>query len=351
MTPEPAKLDFLVGRMLGDLGAASMLPLIRLGDELSLYRALADAGPVTSAELAAHTGLHERYLREWLSAHAASGYVDHDPASGRFTLTAEQAMIFANPESPVFLLGGYQSVAANMFAVDKMAHAFRTGCGVDYGERHACLFTGMERFFRPGYNAHLLVDWLPAIEGLTDKLAKGAKVADIGCGHGASALMMAAAFPASHFYGFDYHAPSIEAAREKAAAAGLSNAHFAVASAKDFPGAGYDLIAYFDALHDMGDPVGAARHAAQALTEDGALMLVEPMAGDCLADNLNPVGRLFYAASTMVCTPVSLAQEVGLGLGAQAGQKRLAEVLGEAGLTRVRRAAETPFNMVLEARR
>lgn len=351
MTVQPAKLEFLVGRMLGDMGAASMLPLIRLGDELGLYRAMADAGPLTSDQVAARTGTHERYVREWLSAHAASGYVDYDAASDRFTLTPEQAMIFANPDSPFFMLGGYQCVHANMLNVAKIERAFRTGDGVDYGEHHACLFTGMERFFRPGYNAHLLTDWLPAIGGLLPKLEAGAKVADVGCGHGASTLMMAAAFPASQFHGFDYHAASIEATRRKAAELGLDNAHFAVATAKDFPGAGYDLIAYFDALHDMGDPVGAAAHAAQALGEDGALMLVEPMAGDSLKDNLNPVGRLFYAASTMVCTPVSLSQEVGLGLGAQAGQKRLAEVLAAAGLKNVRRAAETAFNMVLEARR
>lgn len=351
MTVQPAKLEFLVGRMLGDLGAASLLPLIRLGDELGLYRAMADAGPLTSDQVAARTGTHERYVREWLSAHAASGYVDYDPVSDRFTLTPEQAMIFANPDSPFFMLGGYQCVHANTLNIAKIERAFRTGEGVDYGEHHACLFTGMERFFRPGYNAHLLTDWLPAIGGLMPKLDAGAKVADIGCGHGASTLMMAAAFPASHFHGFDYHAPSIEAARRKAAELSLDNAHFAVATAKDFPGDGYDLIAYFDALHDMGDPVGAAAHAAKALGEDGALMLVEPMAGDSLKDNLNPVGRLFYAASTMVCTPVSLSQEVGLGLGAQAGQKRLSDVLGAAGLGRVRRAAETAFNMVLEAKR
>ncbi|MDO9486918.1 MAG: class I SAM-dependent methyltransferase [Sphingomonadaceae bacterium] len=351
MTMQPAKLDFLVGRMLDDMGAAAMMPLVRLGDELGLYRAMAGAGPLSSEQLAFRTGTHERYVREWLSAHAASGYVDYDAASECFTLTPEQAMIFANPDSPVFMLGGYQTIAANALAIDKIEQAFRTGEGVDYGERHACLFTGMERFFRPGYNAHLLEDWLPAMTGLTAKLTRGAKVADIGCGHGASTLMMAEAFPNSEFHGFDYHAPSIKAARVKAAEAGLANAYFTVASAKDFPGNGFDLIAYFDALHDMGDPVGAAAYAARALAEDGALMLVEPIAGDTLLDNLNPVGRLYYAASTMVCTPVSLAQEVGLGLGAQAGQQRLAEVLGEAGLSKVRRAATTDFNMVLEARK
>jgi len=351
MTVQPAKLEFLVGRMLDDMGAAAMMPLIRLGDELGLYEAMAGAGPLTSEQLAFRTGTHERYVREWLSAHAASGYIDYDAASGCFTLTAEQAMIFADPESPVFMLGGYQTIAANALTIDKIERAFRTGEGVDYCERHACLFTGMERFFRPGYNAHLLTDWLPSISGLSAKLAQAARVADIGCGHGASTLMMAAAFPNSEFHGFDYHAPSIELARAKAAEAGLTNAHFAVASAKDFPGTGFDLIAYFDALHDMGDPVGAATHAAKALAEDGALMLVEPVAGDTLLDNLNPVGRLYYAASTMVCTPVSLAQEVGLGLGAQAGQKRLADVLNAAGLPHVRRAATTEFNMVLEARK
>jgi 2-polyprenyl-3-methyl-5-hydroxy-6-metoxy-1,4-benzoquinol methylase len=350
MTVQPAKLEFLVGRMLGDLGAAAMLPLIRLGDELGLYRAMADAGPLTAQQVAFRTGCHERYVREWLSAHAASGYVEYDADADTFTLTPEQAMIFANPDSPFFMLGGYQCVAANLLNVGKVERAFRTGEGVSYGEHHACLFTGMERFFRPGYNAHLLTDWLPAIEGLTEKLSRGAKVADVGCGHGASTLMMAKAYPNSQFFGFDYHAPSIEAAKAKAAEAGLGNAHFEVATAKSFPGQGYDLIAYFDALHDMGDPQGAAAYAAKALAEDGALMLIEPMAGDSLAENLNPVGRLFYAASTMVCTPVSLSQEVGLGLGAQAGPKRLTQVLNSAGLSRVRRAAETPFNMVLEAK-
>ena len=351
MTVQTAKLDFLVGRMLGDMGAASMLPLIRLGDELGLYRAMADAGPLSAQQVAFRTGTHERYVREWLSAHAASGYIDYDAASDRFTLTPEQAMIFANPDSPFYMLGGYQCVHANLLTIEKVERAFRTGDGVNYDERHACLFTGMERFFRPGYNAHLLNDWLPAMGGLTAKLEAGAKVADIGCGHGASVLMMAEAFPKSQFHGFDYHACSIEAARAKAAELGLANAHFEVATAKSFPGRNYDLIAFFDALHDMGDPVGAAAYAADALAEDGALMLIEPMAGDALQDNLNPVGRLFYAASTMVCTPVSLAQEVGLGLGAQAGPKRLAEVLNAGGLSRVRRAAETPFNIVLEAKR
>jgi SAM-dependent methyltransferase len=351
MTVQTAKLDFLVGRMLCDMGAASMLPLIRLGDELGLYRAMADAGPLTAQQVAFRTGTHERYVREWLSAHAASGYVDYDAKSDKFTLTPEQAMIFADPDSPFCMLGGYQCVHANMLSLDKVASAFRTGDGVAYSERHACLFTGMERFFRPGYNAHLLADWLPAMGNLTAKLAAGAKVADIGCGHGASVLMMAEAYPNSRFHGFDYHEGSIEAARTKAAELGLGNAHFEVASAKSFPGRDYDLIAFFDALHDMGDPVGAAAYAAEALAGDGALMLIEPMAGDALADNLNPVGRLFYAASTMVCTPVSLAQEVGLGLGAQAGPKRLTEVLNAAGLSRVRRAAETPFNIVLEAKR
>lgn len=351
MTVQTAKLDFLVGRMLGDMGAASMLPLIRLGDELGLYRAMADAGPLSAQQVAFRTGTHERYVREWLSAHAASGYIDYDAASDRFTLSPEQAMIFADPDSPFYMLGGYQCVHANLLTIDKVEQAFRTGDGVNYDERHACLFTGMERFFRPGYNAHLLADWLPAMGGLVARLEAGAKVADIGCGHGASVLMMAEAFPNSQFYGFDYHACSIEAARAKAAELGLANAHFEVATAKSFPGEDYDLIAFFDALHDMGDPVGAAAYAATTLAEDGALMLIEPMAGDTLQDNLNPIGRLFYAASTMVCTPVSLAQEVGLGLGAQAGPKRLTEVLNAGGLSRVRCAAETPFNIVLEAKR
>jgi SAM-dependent methyltransferase len=336
--------------MMGELGAAAILPLVRVGDELGLYTALAD-GPATSAELAARSGCAERYLREWLSAHAAAGYVDYEPGSGRFSLNEEQAAVFADEGGPAFMLGAFETIWANAVDAPKVVEAFRTGRGVGWHEHHRCLFSGVERFFRPGYNAHLTTDWLPALDGAVARLERGARVADIGCGHGASTLLMAKAFPRSTFVGFDYHAESIERARklarEEAAGGNLS---FETASAKAFPGAGYDLVTCFDCLHDMGDPVGAAAHIRGALAPDGWLLLVEPFAGDRLEDNLNPVGRLYYAASTMICTPASLSQEVGLGLGAQAGEARLRDVLGQAGFNRVRRAAATPFNLILEAR-
>jgi SAM-dependent methyltransferase len=350
MSVEPTKLEFFVGRMLGELGAAAMTPLVRIGDELGLYTALKDAGPITSAELARRTGASERYVREWLAAHAAAEYLDYDAKRDAYEMTPEQAMVFADESSPVFMLGAFEMIAANAKDYPKLVDAFRSGQGVGWHEHDRCLFSGVERFFRPGYVNHLVQEWLPALDGVTDKLQRGAKVADIGCGHGASTIIMARAYPKSTFHGFDYHPESIARAREIAREAGLDNVRFDVAGAKDFPGRDYDLIAFFDCLHDMGDPVGAAKHARQALAADGTVMLVEPVAGDSVADNLNPVGRLYYAASTVICTPASLAQEVGLGLGAQAGPKRLTDVLSQGGFGRVREATKTPFNMVLEAR-
>lgn len=355
MQADPAKLDAFVGKMLSDLGAAFIVPLVRIGDELGLYRVLQECGPVTPSELAVRTGTAERYIREWLSAHAAAGYLEYQPADGRFRMTAEQAAVFADAESPANMLGAFEIASANVIDAPKVAKAFRTGGGLGWHEHSQCLFSGTERLFRPGYNANLISTWLPSLEGVVERLARGGAVAaDIGCGHGASTILMAKAFPHSQFVGFDSHAASIEQARQRAGAAGLdsasSNLRFEVASAKEFPGRNYDLIACFDCLHDMGDPVGAARHVRQALAPDGTWMIVEPFAGDRIEDNFTPVGRLFYAGSTMVCTPASLAQEVGLALGAQAGSARLADVLREGGFTRIRKAAETPFNLVLEAR-
>lgn len=343
-------MEFL-GKMIGEMGAAMSALMVNIGDQLGLYKAMDGAGPLTSDELAERTGTHERYVREWLSNQAASGYVTYDPATRRFTLPPEQAMAFANEESPACLLGGFQILASVFRDEAKFVEAFRTGKGVGWHEHDPELFTGTERFFRPGYNANLVSAWIPALDGVESKLRAGAKVADVGCGLGASTILMAQSYRNSSFTGFDYHARSIELARQRAADAGLSGrVAFEVAAAKEYPGSGYDLVAFFDCLHDMGDPVGAARHVRDSLAPDGSFMLVEPLAADRLEDNLNPVGRLYYGASTVVCTPASLSQEVGLGLGAQAGEARLREVLTEAGFTRIRRATENPFNMVLEAR-
>ena len=349
--PDPAKLEAFVGRMVSDMGAAMSGALIITGTKLGLYKALQDGGPATSSQLAARVDAAERYVREWLSAQAASGYVDYDAETGQFSLSPEQAMVFANEDSPVYLAPAYEVIASGYIDEPKVSDAFRTGKGVGWHEHHECLFRGTERFFRPGYRAHLVQEWLPALDGVVAKLQAGAKVADIGCGAGASTIVMAQAYPNSHFTGFDYHEASIERAREAAREAGSpANLEFAVATAKETPGEGYDLVACFDCLHDMGDPVGAARRVRAMLSANGTFMIVEPFAKDSLAENINPVGRLYYSASTMICTPGSLAQEVGLALGAQAGEARLTEVLRDAGFTRVRRAAETPFNLVIEAR-
>jgi 2-polyprenyl-3-methyl-5-hydroxy-6-metoxy-1,4-benzoquinol methylase len=343
-------LHQLVGQVVADLGAAANGALVILGDRLGIYATLADVGPATSHELAEKTGLDERHLREWLSAQAASGYVTYDSGRQAFSLTPEQAAIFADPDSPFAITGGFYSVSAVYHDEPLVAESFRTGSGVPWGEHHDCLFCGTERFFRPGYEANLCGHWIPALEGVHDKLKAGTTVADIGCGHGASTLIMAKAFPNSKFYGFDIHPASIAAATKHAREQGVTNAEFRIATAKDFPGRNYGLVTIFDALHDMGDPVGAASQVRQSLHPDGTFMIVEPLAGDSLAENFHPVGRAYYCFSTMICTPSSLSQEVGLALGAQAGEKRLSAVLSEAGFTRVRRATETPFNMVLEAR-
>jgi SAM-dependent methyltransferase len=351
MAVDQGRLEAFMGKMAGDMGAAMSASLVLLGDRLGLYKSLASAGPSTSGELAVVTGLNERNLREWLSGQAASGYVDYDAASSKFSLNDEQQMVFVHEDAPTFMAGGFDVIAAMFLDEEKVAAAFKTGTGVGWHEHCPCLFRGTERFFRPGYNANLVEAWIPALEGVEAKLKAGASVADVGCGHGASTVLMAKAFPNSHFVGFDYHAPSIERARQVAKAAGLDDrVRFEVASAQDFPGSGYDLATMFDALHDMGDPVGAARHIRSTLASDGTFMLVEPNAGDTLSDNLNPFGRMFYSASTMICTPASQSQEVGLALGAQAGEARLTQVVREAGFSRVRRATDTPLNMVLELR-
>ena len=345
------RLDLLVGRLIGDVGACVSGALVVLGDRLGLYGAMADGGKVSSQELAAKTGFRERYLREWLSAQAAAGYVTYDEKSDKFWMTPEQATVFAEEDSPAFFAGGFEVVKALWLDEEKVADAFRTGKGLGWHEHSNCLFRGTERFFRPGYNANIVSSWIPALDGVEQKLKAGANVADVGCGHGASTILMAKAYPKSRFTGFDYHQPSIDRARELAEEAGVGDrVSFEKASAKDYPARGYDMVAMFDCLHDMGDPVGAGRHVRETLAPDGIWMIVEPFANDRLADNLNPVGRIYYGASTMLCTPASLSQEVGLGLGAQAGEMRLRKVALDAGFKRFRRATETPVNMVFEAR-
>ncbi|HVN02689.1 MAG TPA: class I SAM-dependent methyltransferase [Caulobacteraceae bacterium] len=352
MAVDPGKLEAFTGKMAGDIGAAMAASLAVLGDHLGLYKALAEAGPSTSAELAVKAGVNERNLREWLSAQAASGYVDYDDATGKFLLNDEQRVVFADEENPAFMAGGFDVIAAMFLDEPKVAQAFRSGAGVGWHERCPCLFRGTERFFRPGYNINLVSAWIPALDGVEAKLNAGASVADVGCGHGASTILMAKAFPNARFAGFDYHGPSVERAREAAKEAGVSDrVVFEVAAAKEFGGEDYALVTMFDALHDMGDPVGAARHIRSRLAPDGTFMLVEPNAADHLRDNLaNPLSRLLYSASTMICTPVSQSQEVGLALGAAAGPQRLTNVAHEAGFTRVRRVADTTLNLVLELR-
>ncbi len=346
------KLQAFMNQAVTDLGAAANAALILLGDQLGLYKAMHGAGPLTPAELAEKTGTAERYVREWLSAQAASGYVTYDPDLSTFTLPPEQGMALAVEDSPCFIPGAYQIMRSLMIDEPKIRAAFKSGEGVGWHEHSECLFKGTERFFRPNYAANLVSSWIPSLEGVQSKLERGATVADVGCGHGASTILMAQAFPNSRFRGFDYHAFSIECARTAAAGAGVGDrVIFETAPSKAYPGNDYDLVTFFDCLHDMGDPVGAAEHVLTTLAPDGTWMIVEPFAHDRLEDNLNPVGRVFYAASTMICTPASLSQEVGLGLGAQAGEARLRGVVVKAGFTRFRRASETPFNLVLEARR
>jgi len=349
---DPAKLDAFLQQFVGDLGAAMSASLVVLGDKLGLYRALDTAGhSLTPAELAAMTDTDERYVREWLSAQAAAGYVQYDAAAGRFSLSPEQAFALAKEDSPAYIPGAFQMVQAMAKDEYKIEEAFRSGEGVGWHEHHPSLFEGTERFFRPNYAAHLIGEWLPALRGVRERLQQGAMVADVGCGYGASTILMAQAFPNSRFFGFDYHQGSIEHARERARQAGVADrTHFEVATAKAFPGDRYDLVTFFDCLHDMGDPVGAAEHVRATLAPDGVWMIVEPFANDRLEDNLNPVGRVFYAASTMICTPASRSQEVGLALGAQSGERRMHDVVAAAGFHSFRRAAETPFNLVYEAK-
>jgi SAM-dependent methyltransferase len=351
MDVDPVKLEALVGRIVGEFGAIASAPLVLLGERLGLYRAMVDAGPIGADDLAERTGLRRRYAQEWLNAQAASGYVDYDPRERTYALSPEAATAFTDESSPAFMGGGFEVLSSMFLDLDKVERAFRDGSGLGWHEHHPCLFRGTERFFRAGYNAHLANEWIPALEGVADRLRSGGRVADVGCGHGASTIVMAQAWPKSEFVGYDYHAPSVDTARRRAEAAGVGDrVRFEVAGAKDFPGRGFDLIAFFDCLHDMGDPVGAARHVHQSLADNGTWMVVEPFASDTVEGNMNPVGRIFYSASTMICTPCSLSQEVGLGLGAQAGEKRLRAVAEEAGFSHWRRATETPFNLVFEAR-
>jgi SAM-dependent methyltransferase len=351
MAASEAEVMEFVNKAFGDIGGALTASLVVIGDRLGLYKALTNGGPATPAELAKRTETAERCVREWCSGQAASGYLTYDPTTGRYTLPEAHAVALTDEESPACVLGGFQGMTGAMRATPKVIEAFRTGNGVGWHEHDPDLFVGVERFFRPGYNAHLVSDWIPTLDGVQTKLERGAKVADIGCGHGASTIILAKAFPRSTFVGFDYHAASIEAARKRARDAGLGDSvSFEVATAKSYAGSGYDLVACFDCLHDMGDPVGAAVHIRQSLAPDGTWMLVEPFAHDRVEDNLNPIGRVFYSVSTIVCTQASLSQEVGLALGAQAGETRLRKVLEEAGFTRVRRATETSFNLVIEAR-
>jgi 2-polyprenyl-3-methyl-5-hydroxy-6-metoxy-1,4-benzoquinol methylase len=348
---DESKLNEFMGKAVGDMGAAMHAVLMLIGDRLGIYKAMADSQPVTPAQLAQHTGLHERNLREWLNANAAGGYVTYDPAAKTYVLPPEQALALAVEDSPVFLGGAFQIMTACYHDVPKVETAFRTGQGVGWHEHHHDLFRGTERFFRPNYNANLISSWIPALDGVEERLKKGAKVADVGCGLGASTILMAKEYPNSSFYGFDYHAGSIELAKESAQKAGVADRiTFEVAPAKSFPGEDYDLVAFFDCLHDMGDPTGAAAHVRQSLKPDGTWMIVEPYAEETPEANHNPLGRLMYSASTLVCVPASMAQEVGAALGAQAGEPVLRAVVTAGGFTRFRRATQTPFNYVFAAR-
>ena len=345
------KLHEFLGKAIVDFGATFNAALIRIGDKLGLYKALAKSGPQTPAQLAKATGTSERYIREWLSEQAAGGYVTYDAAEGSFHLSEEQAFAMADESSPVFLPGAFQVALAAIKAEEQITERFKTGAGMGWHEHHHELFVGTERFFRPGYAANLISAWIPSLAGVEEKLKKGARVADVGCGLGASTILMAKSYPNSEFVGFDYHEKSIETAKQRAKDARVAERiRFEVASAKSYPGADYDFVTFFDCLHDMGDPVGASEHVRGSLKKDGTWMIVEPFAGDKLEDNLNPIGRAFYGASTLLCTPASLSQEVGLALGAQAGEKRLREVVTTGGFSHFRRATQTPFNLIFEAR-
>jgi SAM-dependent methyltransferase len=348
---DPDKLERFVFRAVDEVGATLNAALVVMGDKLGLYNALAGAGALTAAELARDTGVSERYVREWLNAQAAGGYVQYEPSAETYTLPPEQAVALTDSQSPAYLPGFFQLALGSVIDSPRVTESARSGAGVGWHEHNHDVFDGCERFFRPGYNASLVPVWLPALDGVVEKLQAGAKVADIGCGHGSSTILMAKAYARSTFVGSDYHEGSIEIARQRADEAGVADrVRFETAFASTHPGHDYDLVTMFDCLHDMGDPVGAARQVREALDPDGTWMIVEPMAGDRVEDNLNPVGRAMYGFSTFLCTPASLSQEIGLALGAQAGEARLGEVVAAGGFTRFRRAAETPFNLVLEAR-
>ncbi|MEO1377314.1 MAG: methyltransferase domain-containing protein, partial [Cyanobacteria bacterium J06635_10] len=345
-----AKLQEFTGKMLQDLGAAVSSSLVLIGDKLGLYQAIATHGCVDSTKLAELTNISERYAREWLAAQAASGYIEYDAQTEQFSMSAEQIAVFVDEDSPTYMMGAFYSLSSVWSSEPSLVEAFRSGGGLSWGDHSECLFCGTAKFFRPTYQTYLTSEWLTSLEDAIEKLNKGSKVADVGCGHGCSTIIMAEAFPNSEFFGFDFHEPSIAAAQKQAEAKGLKNVTFEVTTAKAYPGNNYDLVAFFDCLHDMGDPVGAIAHVKETLKPDGTLMLVEPFAHDQLADNLNDLGRVLYSFSTTVCTPSSLSQDVGLALGAQAGEKRLQEVVNAGGFSRFRRANETPFNLILEAR-
>ncbi len=350
MAIDEAKLNDFMANFVRDMGAVAHAATVVVGDQLGLYKALA-FDPMTAEQLAQATGTDARYVREWLCAQAAGGYAQYDAATECFSLSPEQALALAQEDSPVFIPGAFQAAMAMFHAVPKLIDAFRTGQGIGWHEQHPALFVGTERFFRPAYVANLVSQWLPALDGVVDKLEAGARVADVGCGHGASTLIMAKSYPKSRFVGFDYHEPSIRHAREAALQAGVADrVSFEVARAQDYPGSDFDLVAVFDCLHDMGDPVGASKHVRDSLAPGGTWLIVEPFANDRVEDNLNPVGRVFYSASTCICTPASRSQEVGLCLGAQAGEARLRQVVKQGGFAHFRRAAQTPFNLVFEAR-
>jgi 2-polyprenyl-3-methyl-5-hydroxy-6-metoxy-1,4-benzoquinol methylase len=341
------RLNELTGKVIGDVAGALSLFMAYLGDQAGVFAALDGAGRLSVDQLAARSGLHPKYLHEWLGSAAAAGYINHHP-DDTFSLDPEQALIFSREGQPFCMQGFIQAVVSQYEEHAKACATFQSGQGRPWGDHSQCLFCGTDRFFRPGYQANLVEHWIPALSGVEEKLKAGAKIADIACGHGSSTVLLAQAYPRSTVVGIDFHAPSIEQAKSKARAAGVTNVSFQVATAQDFAGDGFDLACIFDALHDMGDPVGAARHIREALAPNGTFMLVEPLAGDTMAENLHPLGQIFYAFSTTVCTPNSLSQDVALGLGAQAGEKRLAAVCREAGFANVRRAAETATNMVLE---
>jgi len=345
------KLNALLGKFVNDLGAAAQGPSMLIGEQLGLYKALAGAGKISSEAMSKKTGIKERYLREWLASQAASGWVEYDSATKSYWMTPEQQLALTDEDSPAYILGAFYIVSSMYKDQRRVAEAIQKGTGFGWGEHHVDLFGGTRKFFRPGYLANLVSSWLPALEGVVPKLQSGARVADVGCGYGASTIIMAKAFPKSTFVGYDFHKESIEWARNEAVTADVSrNVDFEVASAKEYPGKEFDLVAFFDCLHDMGDPVGAAKHVRQSLKPDGTWLVVEPFAKDRVEENLNPVGRVFYNASLSICVPSSISQEVGLGLGAQASDASLNDVFRAGGFTRVRKAAETPFNRIFEAR-